>query len=320
MIKNKRRKHWIIPIFIPHQGCEARCIYCNQWKITDAPISREDLLKVIQNGIRNTDSKEVEVAFYGGSFTALPLKMQRYYLSILAPFIKKGDIKEIRLSTRPETINEKNLIFLKNYGVNTIEIGVQALDDKVLAKANRIGRVKDVFLAHNLLKKRGFRIGWQLMLGLPGSSREMEKGWLNTILRNKPDFIRLYPTLVLKGTKLSEWYKKGLYSPMDIEETVEISAFLVRHLEKAGIKVIRIGLQDDPVLHKNFIAGPHHPALGDLVRGRAAIQLLIDRKGLINIKDTLSSIKHIIRSHDGFHMDYIASLIGIKKSELVELI
>jgi histone acetyltransferase (RNA polymerase elongator complex component) len=268
------KRRFIIPIFIPHQGCPHRCVFCQQRTITN---TSEDLCT--PHGIKTAIESAIgskrfpshtpkEIAFYGGTFTSLPTSSMKDMLSAVRPFMKQGVIGAIRLSTRPDSIDEEKLDILQSHGVATVELGAQSMDNGVLTLSNRGHTASDTVNALQLLKKRGFKVGVQLMPGLPGDSSEVFMDTIGKVVGLKPHMARLYPTLVLKGTKLAQWHKEGRYTPMGLEETVSVCKDACTSLEASGIPVIRIGLMSSPsLLNKGeIIAGPWHPSLGFLVR------------------------------------------------------
>jgi histone acetyltransferase (RNA polymerase elongator complex component) len=268
------KRRFIIPIFIPHQGCPHRCVFCRQSTITNVPEelrTPHDIRAAIESAIgskRFPSHRPKEIAFYGGTFTSLPTSSMKDMLSAVMPFMKQGIISAIRLSTRPDSIDEKVLDILQSYGVATVELGVQSMDDEVLTLSNRGHTASDTVNAVQLLKKRGFKVGVQLMPGLPGDSSEVFMDTIGKVVGLKPHMARLYPALVLKGTKLAQWYRQGKYTPMGLEETVSGCKDACMSLEASGIPVIRIGLMSSPSLlnEGEIIAGPWHPSLGFLVR------------------------------------------------------
>ncbi|RLB31825.1 MAG: radical SAM protein [Deltaproteobacteria bacterium] len=268
------KRRFIIPIFIPHQGCPHRCVFCQQSTITNVSEqlrTPHDIKAAIESAIRSkrfSSHRPKEIAFYGGTFTALPTSSMKGMLNAVMPFMKQGVIGAIRLSTRPDTIDEKVLDILQSYGVATVELGVQSMDDKVLTLSNRGHTASDTVNAVRLLKKRGFTVGVQLMPGLPGDSSEVFMDTIGKVVDLKPHMARLYPALVLKGTKLAQWYQQGKYTPMGLDETVSVCKDACMRLEASGIPVIRIGLMSSPSLlnEGEIIAGPWHPSLGFLVR------------------------------------------------------
>ena len=272
--------HIIIPIFIPYQGCTNRCIFCQQWTITN----RSENLRT-PDDIRNTieaafKSKKYltpgpkEIAFYGGTFTSLPGTEMARMLGAVRPYMEKGIIHAIRVSTRPDSLDKGKLDILKDYGVATVELGVQSMDNRVLSLANRGHSAEDTVNAVQLLKEGGFKVGVQLMPGLPGDSGEVFMDTIDKVIGLKPDMARLYPTLVIRGTKLAQWYNEGRYTPMGLRETINLCKEACIKLEGSGIPVIRIGLMSSPSLLKKgeIIAGPWHPSLGFLVRSAIHLQ------------------------------------------------
>jgi len=273
-LSKKVKKHLIIPIFIPHQGCPHRCIFCQQKTITNLSETRttpDDIRNTIELAIKSKhvlNQKPKEVAFYGGTFTSLPTASMTKMLGAARPFIEKGIIQSIRLSTRPDSLGEDKLDILDSFAVSTVELGVQSMDNMVLLLSNRGHTSLDTINAVKALKKRGFKVGIQLMPGLPGDSKEVFMDTIDKVIGLKPDMARLYPTLVIKGTKLAQWYREGKYTPMGLKDTVNLCKEACMRLESSGIPVIRIGLMSSPSLLKKgeIIAGPWHPSLGFLVR------------------------------------------------------
>ncbi len=273
---DKRPRRFIVPIFIPNLGCPHRCIFCDQRRITGQKrISPEKVKDIIETALRSEryeKEKGIEVAFYGGTFTGLPLSYMKELLSSVKPYMEKEIVKEIRVSTRPDKVNEEILRFIKDYGVRTVELGAQSLDDNVLELSKRGHSSEDTIRAFYLLKDLGFKVGIQLMPGLPGDSREKFLKTIEKVIALKPDMVRLYPTVVIKGSELERLYKEGRYFPLSLEEAVEICAESCILLEKEGIPVIRIGLMYSDELVRNIVAGPWHPSFGFLVRSKIYIR------------------------------------------------
>jgi histone acetyltransferase (RNA polymerase elongator complex component) len=273
-LSEKIKGPFIIPIFIPHQGCPHRCAFCQQSTITDRTEgipSADEIRNIIELAIQSKRFRKrepKEVALYGGTFTALPNTSMREILDVVHPFLKNGTIQSIRLSTRPDALGKDKLHILESYGVSTVELGVQSMDDKVLLLSRRGHSSSDTVNAFTALRERGFKVGVQLMPGLPGDSPERFMVTIDKLVGLKPDMARLYPTLVIRGTKLAQWYKQGTYTPLGLEETVNLCKEACKRLEDTGIPVIRIGLMSSPSLLKQgeIIAGPWHPSLGFLVR------------------------------------------------------
>ncbi len=260
----------IIPFFIPHSGCPHQCVFCNQKDITgqNNPENASTISDKIRCYLSNqTTSNPVEVAFYGGSFTALPLETQKRYLEAVQPFFDAKQVCAIRLSTRPDCINREILSLLTEYHVQTIELGVQSMDDKVLAFSGRGHTAEDTVKSFALLRQQGFSVCFQLMLGLPGDSEVIFRETVMKILLLKPDSIRLYPVLVIKNTPLEKLYKNGHYNPLTLRAAVTMCEEAFVQFEQHGIKVIRIGLQPTKELEKpgTILAGPYHPAFRQIV-------------------------------------------------------
>jgi len=274
------KKHFIIPVFIPHQGCPYRCVFCQQRTITNVwgdLCTPDDIKRIIETAMWSksfSSHQHREIAFYGGTFTSIPSSAMIGMLNSVKPFLESGVLSAIRLSTRPDSIDEAKLDILESYGVSTVELGVQSMDDEVLALSNRGHTANDTVNAVQLLKKRGFKVGVQLMPGLPGDSRTIFMHTIQRVIDMKPHVARLYPTLVLKGTKLSRWYHEGKYTPMELEDTISICKDACIQLEDSHISVIRIGIMSSPSLlaKGEILAGPWHPSLGFLVRSDIHIE------------------------------------------------
>jgi histone acetyltransferase (RNA polymerase elongator complex component) len=267
----------IIPFFIPHLGCPHQCVFCNQQNITgqDKSIDPASIpYTILQYLNSNNHDEPVQVAFYGGSFTALTRETQKSYLEAVQPFIQAGNIKNIRLSTRPDGISGTVLSFLRKHHVETIELGVQSMDDRILHMSGRGHTAADTMHAVSLLKKYNFTIGLQLMVGLPGDSAV---GFLDTVgrvIKLKPDFVRIYPLLVIKGTPLEELYKTGRYTPLPLDTAVSQCSAAMLRFAGAGIEVIRVGLQPTEELEEpgTIIAGPYHPSFRQLVESAILLE------------------------------------------------
>jgi histone acetyltransferase (RNA polymerase elongator complex component) len=259
----------IIPVFLPNLGCRERCLFCNQ-KVTGeelpSPFSVRRFIETSLIGV-NSDKKkrEKQVGFYGGSFTAIHREDQVLYLKEVQPFLSSGLIDSIRISTRPDALGEEILPLLKEYGVKTVEIGTQSMIDQVLFLAKRGHCAEDTISAASRLKQLGFEVGLQLMIGLPGDTFDRFLQTLDRIIDLKPDFLRIHPTLVLKGAPLEDLWREGKYSPLPLDEAIQWLKRGLLKLEGASIPVARVGLQPTRDLEGNFLAGPYHPALHQLV-------------------------------------------------------
>lgn len=271
----------ILPIFIPHAGCPHQCVFCNQKTISGQKNAaesgaREQIARWLQ-WLR--PSLENEAAFYGGSFTALDSDLQERLLFLTDELLERGIIGSARLSTRPDYIDDKKLELLKKHGVRLVELGVQSLDDRVLEAVGRGHTAADVVQAMKRLRAYNFKIGLQLMVGMPLQSFSSLQDTVAQVIKLQPDIARIYPLLVIKGTPLAECWAKGEFQPLGLEEAVRQSAWVYDKLMTNGIKVIRVGLQPDDELCApgNILAGPFHPSIGELVQSFLLRERLTDK-------------------------------------------
>lgn len=291
------KKEYIIPIFVPHLGCPNDCTFCNQKKISGQTkkVTKQDVRNTIEYYLKNfkKDDNYIEVAFFGGSFTGIDPKIQEELLSVAYEYIKNKKIDSIRLSTRPDYIDKETLKRLKKYGVKTIELGVQSTNDYILKKCRRGHTFEDVKKASKLIRRFGFTLGHQMMVGLPESTRQDEIKTAKDLIKLKPKIIRIYPVLVISGTQLEEDYKNGDYEPLNVEQAVEISKELLILFASKHINVIRIGLQNTNEItdpnnpNSQVVAGPYHPAFRQLVESALWYDAISEKikKININIKD-----------------------------------
>ena len=256
----------IIPIFIPHIGCPCECVFCSQKSITNTLVAptADDVRKTIIKSF--SPEKKMQVAFYGGSFTAINKKYSEELLNTANEFIKSGNVTSIRVSTRPDFIDNEILNYLKEKNVSTIEIGAQSINDNVLTLSCRGHTAEDIKNAAKLIKSFGFNLVLQMMLGLPGESFETAKETVREFIRLRPDGVRIYPTVVIKNTALFEMWQNGSYTPLELDDAVAQSAYALNEFENAGINIIRVGLNPSDELSANVAAGAYHPAFGELVR------------------------------------------------------
>lgn len=296
-------------IYIPHYGCPNDCVFCNQVKISgkktnlNYDLMKKDMLDSIKT--MRTDAV-AEIAFFGGSFTAIEEEVQERCLE-LANEVRK-ELKryiQIKMSTRPDAIDEKVIARLKKYGVDTVELGVQSLDDGVLIASNRCHGSECVFTASKMIKDSGILLGLQLMIGLPLDTEKKMHETVEKVLKIKPNIARIYPVLVIKDTKLEKMYYDGEYKPLDIDTTVTYAKYMYKKLENAGINVIRIGLQatDNITNGNDVVAGPFHSAFGELVIGEI-------------FKDKIEEIvreKNINELDIYCHRRYISKILGNRK-------
>lgn len=271
-------RQWLIaPIFIPHEGCPYRCVFCNQKEISGSKrhADRENVERELNTYLKgiplNRLPKHREVAFYGGSFTGLPADRQEYLLSLVQPWIDEGFIHSIRLSTHPLFIDENRLALLKKYRVKTIELGIQSTDPEVLRVSRRECRMETIRNAVDLIRKNGFALGLQLMSGLPMDNEKTFQKSVDDAVNFRPDFVRLYPALVIRHTQLEKMYRRKQYVPWELDRTLEALKLAVIRFKGAGIRVIRLGLHSDPSMLENYIDGPFHPAMRYLVESRICL-------------------------------------------------
>ena len=267
------KTHAIIPIFIPHAGCPHSCVFCDQKAITARLVlpSVEDAERTIRDYLKTIKTKPsietVEIAFYGGSFTALSLEEQTAYLRMADKYKKSGEIDFIHLSTRPDYIDDRILENLAAYGTDIIELGVQSFDEEVLRKSARGHDASTVFRSAQLIRQYGFRLGIQLMTGLPGDTYEKCMFSVEQTILAAPEIARIYPTIILKDTALYEMYREGRYQPPDLQDTVTVVKDMYRKLTSAGIQVIRIGLKSTDLIRNEdgAVVGGYHPAFRQVV-------------------------------------------------------
>ena len=264
-------KHANISLFVPHAGCPHQCSFCNQKTISGSvsPLTPEEVTAVLTKAsLDETEPGSTEIAFFGGSFTAIERSYMISLLEAAYPFIENGRFCGIRISTRPDAIDEDVLAILKKYGVTSIELGAQSTDDGVLA-LNRRGHTREhIVNASLLIKQHGFSLGLQMMTGLPGDSFLKCVNTARDIISLRPDTVRIYPTVTLEGTMLAGMYKKGEYIPQTLDEAVSLCAVLLKMFYDENIKVIRLGLHSGGNVEEGYLAGPYHPAFGELCESR----------------------------------------------------
>ena len=296
------KTHAIIPIFIPHKGCPHDCVFCNQNKITlkDTPLQDVNVAETIDKYLKTLNFKylnaqpptaqypkiatnhqesyqrqsqmTVEVAFYGGSFTGIPIDEQSKYLAVALAYKKRGLVDKIHLSTRPDYIDEEILSNLKHYEVDTIELGVQSFDDDVLKKSNRGHDSSIVYQSSAMIKDFGFELGLQLMIGLPGDTPEKSIYSARELVKIKPAITRLYPTIIIENTTLHDMYSVGEYNTPTLSEYISTTKAMYRIISDAEINVIRIGLRSADLVKK---AGANfHPAFRQLVESEIARDMI----------------------------------------------
>lgn len=270
------KKQAIIPLFIPHMGCPHDCVFCNQNAITatDSPITVTDVKRIVDSRLADLlplGLDHLEAAFFGGSFNGLPVRTQREFLSALIPYKQNGLIQKIRLSTRPDYISSEILDMLSSYEVDIIELGAQSFDDGVLLQSSRGHTAAQTIQACHMIIRKGFSLGIQLMVGLPGDTKEKSLSSAGLAVGLAPDFVRIYPTVVLEGSMLAEMLRNGDFHPTPFDQTVETVKEMVRIFDQHQIPVIRVGLKSTGnICVSADLSGNYHPAFRQLVEGSLA--------------------------------------------------
>ena len=263
-------RHINVALFVPHNGCPNQCSFCNQRAISGHrnQVEPSDVDKAVQIALENPESKGGEIAFFGGSFTAIERETMVSLLSAAYKYVENGSFRGIRISTRPDAINEEICNIIRSYGVTAVELGAQSLDDRVLILNKRGHTAEDIVKATKLLQKNGFETGLQMMTGLYGSTDEDSIETAKRIIELNPDTVRIYPTVVLENTELCDLYRSGEYHPQGVEEATELCAELLQMFEESGIKVIRTGLHSGGDVEGEFVAGAYHPAFKEICESK----------------------------------------------------
>lgn len=282
-------KPLIVPVFLPHAGCPHRCIFCNQNAITRAPSglpSESELESAIGQFLSYTFKRHstIQIAFFGGNFLGLDIAVAEAFLRLAQRFVQDGRVDSIRFSTRPDTIDRKRLNVLAGYSVRTVELGVQSMVDDVLRQSRRGHTAAQTVAAVKLLKAEGYAVGLQMMVGLPGDTGDRALETAHRLVDLQPDFVRIYPTVVLKGSRLAEWYRAGRFTPLSLESAVELVKAIYVIFYRHDIPVVRMGLQaaDDMTEKDVVLAGPYHPAFGHLVHAALFLEMA---RGLLSQRE-----------------------------------
>jgi len=287
-----------IPIFIPHYGCPNGCVFCNQQKISgkDTLDDEAAIRKFIEASISTSEGKsDIEIAFFGGSFTGLEQDVQRNYLELATEYVEKYHLKGIRLSTRPDYIHESVMELLLEYPVTSIELGVQSLDPDVLKLTKRNHTVLDVERAIEYINKSHISLGLQMMIGLPGDTLFSALDTARKMIAYNPDTIRIYPTLVLQATELAKMLEAGEYQPLSLDEAVNWMSNILPLFIEASITVLRVGLQANEGLNSDVVlAGPYHPAFKELVLDELVFNQICKQVDILINSLNLSYLEHII--------------------------
>lgn len=315
------KKEYIIPIFVPHLGCKKCCTFCNQRTISgeQKDVTAEDVTDTIEYYLKNfkNNNQIVEVAFFGGSFTAIDIKKQEELLQAVQPYINDKRVNYIRLSTRPDAIDKNILKMLKQYHVKVIELGVQSSNNYILARCKRGHSFEDVKKSSKMIRWYGFKLGHQVMVGLPESNEKDDIQTAKDSIKLKPKMVRIYPVLVIKNTELEEEYKKNDFIPLNVKQAVERSKEMVKLYRKKGIHVIRVGLQNTDSISEigskesEVISGPYHPAFGQLVEDSIWYDKIVEEIKKINAK--------VIRVKIKANEEDINNIIGHKKENIEKL-
>lgn len=269
----------VVPFFIPHLGCPHRCVFCDQEKVAGSKgvlPSAGEILERIGEYAQGAPGRGLEAAFYGGTFTALASSDQQRLLSPLQPLLSCGRLTSVRLSTRPDCVDDATARFLREMGVATVELGVQSMDREVLELSGRGHGAADVERAARALKGAGISVGIQLMPGLPGDTPERSLSSLTRVMALEPSFLRIYPTLVISGTELARQYREGSYAPLSLPRAVSLCKRMLLAARRAAVPVIRMGLQPTAELESPgvILGGPYHPAFGQLVESELCFDLM----------------------------------------------
>ncbi len=307
-------KHINIALFVVHKGCPHMCSFCNQRSISGSQkdLAPSDVHSAAQTAIASLSANEAaggEIAFFGGSFTMVERDYMISLLEAANEYIRKGIFRGIRISTRPDGITPEICDILKNYGVTAVELGAQSLDDRVLLMNERGHTAKQVEEATVMLKKYGFEVGLQMMTGLYGSEDSDSIRTAEKIVDLMPDTVRIYPTVVIKGTKLHELMKSGDFSPKGVPETVDLCAKLIPMFENAGIKIIRVGLHSGGNVEADYAGGAYHPALRELCESR------IYYNNAISLLEKIGKGRYILN----VNTREISKMTGQKKENLLKL-
>lgn len=315
------KKQYIIPIFVPHLGCPNECTFCNQRKISGqqknvTPADVKETIEYYLEGFKDKDAKP-EVAFFGGSFTAIEEELQESLLEAAFEYVKSKKVDSIRVSTRPDAINRDILKRLKRYKVKTIELGVQSTDNYILDKCKRGHTYEDVKKASRLIRWHGFILGHQMMVGLPESTALDEMNTAKKLAKLKPKIVRIYPVLVIRGTELEKEYLNGTYEPLTVEQAVERCKDLCYFFDKKRINVIRIGLQstdticDPKKAGSEVVAGPYHETFRQIVESSMYYDMIMKKMKKVNTKVKEVEIR--------VNPQNVSNVVGYKKQNIEKL-
>ena len=304
-------KHGNIAIFVPHNGCPHQCSFCNQRSITGVQYqpTENDIEKAVHDALDSPKKYDYEIAFFGGSFTAID---REYMISLAYKYVENKSVSGIRLSTRPDAIDEEVLNILKSYGVTAVELGAQSMCDDVL-KVNLRGHTSDdVKNASRLIKSYGFSLGLQMMTGLYGSDSEKDIFTAKEIISLEPDTVRIYPTVTLKGTMLGDLYESGEFKPAGLDESVNLCALLLKMFSENNIEVIRLGLHYSDELEKGMLFDNYHPAFKELCESKIMLDEFLRIAGERNFRK--GSILKVRVNPSG-----VSKFVGQKRSNILKI-
>lgn len=323
-------KHINIPIFVPHMGCPNKCVFCDQHTISGvAAFCIDGVVHEIETVLSSVDSKKnvrCEIAFFGGSFTGIDTELMISLLDIAQSYVNSGRVSGIRMSTRPDYINENILSILSRYTVSAVELGIQSMDRGVLMKSGRGHTPEDSYAACRMLKDAGYSFVGQMMIGLPGSDVDSERECARIICEMGASGARIYPTIVFKGTELEQMTLRGEYKPLELNEAVERSADVFEIFCRNGVECLRIGLSDTERLNSgdDFAAGPKHDAIGELVTGEYYKRLICKQLDAANLKSSEITIEipkgemSAVIGQKRRNKDYFLSKYDLKNIAFVE--
>ncbi len=320
------KNHRNLPFFVPHAGCPNCCVFCSQTKITGKRAEKDSDTEISElRAMLESESgsfKESQIAFFGGSFTAIERNRMEALLSVANEYIEKGVAGSIRISTRPDCINEEILELLKKYRVTHIELGVQSTDNSVLSACKRGHTASDSFKAAKLITEKGFVFGGQMMIGLPNADIESEMQTARDIVKMSAGESRIYPTVVFEETELCDMVKNGLYKPLELWDAVERTAKCFRIFHESGVKTLRIGLHSSENL-KNAPYGANHSAIGELVKSFVYTDIIAEQAGECKNKilcvGICKSDISMLRGHNSAAINRLKAKTGCAEVEITAI-
>ena len=307
----------IIPFFIPHLGCPHHCAFCNQQAITQTDAEQpgpDHLQRVVESYLRYSRKRHgrIQIAFFGGNFLGIDPTVVRSMLSAAQQFVASGAVDGIRFSTRPDTIDSSRLELIEPFSIQTVELGVQSMQNDVLERSGRGHTAADTVAAVKGLNRRSYEIGLQLMIGLPGETRAGCYQSARMTAQLQPDFVRLYPTVVFSGSRVAAWYRAGKYSPLSLVDCIQRTKQLVLFFTRQSIRIVRMGLQSSgsPGFAEQILAGPYHPAFGHLVHCELFYDMAVQ---LVSGRSAMPDLTVAVHPHS------VSRLRGIRNENLERL-